>query len=140
MPLMFLNGEGMNGGLAHPHIAGSRFVGPRATAARYRFFAFGRDFPGLVPDEKSGASILGELYDVPMDKLARLLAGEPRQLELSIVTLDGGELSFGMVVRADQEMSAGAVDITEFASWRRYIGGANASGDPTDATDATTEG
>src|SRR5476649_693983 len=106
MPLMFLNGAGMNGGLAHPHIAGSRFVGPRATAARYRFFAFGRDFPGLVPDDESGASILGELYDVPMEKLARLLALEPRQLELSIVTLDGGELSFGMVVRADQEISA----------------------------------
>jgi gamma-glutamylcyclotransferase (GGCT)/AIG2-like uncharacterized protein YtfP len=123
MPLMFLNGEGMNGGRAHPHIAGSRFVGPRSTAARYRFFAFGRDFPGLVPDDERGASILGELYDVPMDKLARLLALEPPQLELSIVTLDDGELSFGMVVRADQEFSADAVDITELASWRRYLGG-----------------
>jgi gamma-glutamylcyclotransferase (GGCT)/AIG2-like uncharacterized protein YtfP len=121
MPLMFLNGEGMSGGQAHPHIAGSRFVGSRATAARYRFVAFGREFPGLVPDDESGASILGELYDVPMEKLARLLALEPRQLELSIVTLDAGELSFGMVVRADQEISAGAVDITEFASWRRYL-------------------
>jgi gamma-glutamylcyclotransferase (GGCT)/AIG2-like uncharacterized protein YtfP len=123
MPLMFLNGEGMNGGRAHPNIAGSRFVGPRSTAARYRFFAFGHEFPGLLPDDESGASILGELYDVPMDKLARLLAGEPQQLELSIVTLDGGELSFGMVVRPDQEKSAGVVDITEFASWRAYLGG-----------------
>jgi gamma-glutamylcyclotransferase (GGCT)/AIG2-like uncharacterized protein YtfP len=121
MPLMFLNGEGMKGGLAHPHIAGSRFVGPRATAARYRFFAFGREFPGLVPDDAAGASILGELYDVSMEKLAQLLAGEPRQLELSIVELDDGELAFGMIVRADQEISAGAVDITEFASWRRYL-------------------
>jgi hypothetical protein len=39
------------------------------------------------------------------------------------VTLDDGELSFGMVVRAAQEISAGAVDITELASWRRYLGG-----------------
>jgi gamma-glutamylcyclotransferase (GGCT)/AIG2-like uncharacterized protein YtfP len=134
MPLMFLNGEGMKGGQAYPHIAGSRFVGPRATAARYRFFAFGREFPGLVLDDEAGASILGELYDVPMEKLAHLLALEPRQLELSIVTLDDGELAFGMVVRANQEISADAVDITEFASWRRYLDSANASDDAADVT------
>jgi gamma-glutamylcyclotransferase (GGCT)/AIG2-like uncharacterized protein YtfP len=121
MPLMFLNGAGMAGGLAHPHIAGSRFVGPRMTAARYRFFAFGRKFPGLVPDDVSGASIQGELYDVSMEKLASLLATEPAELELSIVTLDDGELSFGMVVRAGQEVAAGAADITELGSWRRYL-------------------
>jgi gamma-glutamylcyclotransferase (GGCT)/AIG2-like uncharacterized protein YtfP len=134
MPLMFLNGEGMKGGQAHANISGSPFFGPRATAARYRFFAFGHDFPGLVPVDKSGASILGELYDVPMENLARLLALEPRQLELSIVNLDDGELAFGMIVRANQEISAGAVDITEFASWRRYLGSGNASDDATDAT------
>ena len=120
MPLMFLNGEGMKGGQAHRHIAGSRLVGPRSTAARYRFLAFGREFPGLVPDNEAGASIVGELYDVPMEKLAQLLASEPPQLELSIVSLDDGEFVFGMVVRADQETSEGAVDITGFASWRRY--------------------
>ena len=134
MALMFLNGEGMKGGQAHANIAGSRFLGSRATAASYRFFAFGREFPGLVPDDETGAAILGEVYDVPMQQLARLLAHEPRQLELSIVTLEEGELCFGMVVRADQEMSAGVVDITEYGSWRGYLGSANASGDATDAT------
>ena len=132
MPLMFLNGEGMKGGQAYPHIAGSRFVGPRATAARYRFFAFGREFPGLLPDDQAGASIVGELYDVPMENLAHLLALEPRQLELSIVALDDGELAFGMIVRANMQNSAGAVDITEFASWRRYLVSAKASDDGTD--------
>ena len=127
MPLMFLNGEGMNGGQAHQHIAGSRFVGPRSTAARYRFLAFGREFPGLLPDDEAGASIVGELYDVPMEKLAQLLVSEPPQLELSIVTLDDGELVFGMVVRADQKTSEGTVDITGLASWRRYLETVNAS-------------
>jgi len=121
MPLMFLNGEGMQGGQAHPHIAGSRFVGPRSTAARYRFFAFGREFPGLLPDDEAGASIVGELYDVPMAKLAELLSREPAALELSVVTLDDGELAFGMVIRAGQEMSPGTIDITGLASWRRYL-------------------
>jgi gamma-glutamylcyclotransferase (GGCT)/AIG2-like uncharacterized protein YtfP len=120
---MFLNGAGMNGGQAHHHIAGSPFVGPRSTAAQYRFFAFGREFPGLVPDDEAGASIQGELYDVPMDKLANLLATEPPVLELSIVTLQDGELSFGMVVRAGAEVAAGAVDITGIGSWRHYLEG-----------------
>ncbi len=52
---------------------------------------------------------------------------EPPQLELSIVTLDDGELVFGMVVRADQETPEGTVDITGFASWRRYLETVNAS-------------
>jgi gamma-glutamylcyclotransferase (GGCT)/AIG2-like uncharacterized protein YtfP len=130
---MFLNGEGMKGGQAHPHIAGSRFIGSRATAARYRFFAFGREFPGLLPDDQAGASIVGELYDIPMENLAQLLAAEPRQLELSIVALDDGELAFGMIVRANMQNSAGAVDITEFASWRRYLGSAKPSEDGADA-------
>jgi gamma-glutamylcyclotransferase (GGCT)/AIG2-like uncharacterized protein YtfP len=120
---MFLNGAGMNGGQAHHHIAGSPFVGPRSTTAKYRFFAFGREFPGLVPDDEAGASIEGELYDVPMDRLASLLATEPPVLELSIVTLADGELSFGMVVRAGAEVAAGAVDITKIGSWRHYLEG-----------------
>ena len=126
MPLMFLNGEGMKGGQAHRHIAGSRFVGPRSTAARYRFLAFGREFPG-APNDEAGASIVGELYDVPMEKLAQLLVSEPPQLELSIVTLDDGEFVFGMVVRADQEKPEGTVDITGFGSWRRYLETVSAS-------------
>jgi hypothetical protein len=76
-----------------------------------------------VPDDVAGAPIEGELYDVPMDKLANLLATEPPVLELSIVTLQDGELSFGMVVRAGAEVAAGATDITEIGSWRHYLEG-----------------
>ncbi|MEU8125320.1 gamma-glutamylcyclotransferase [Spirillospora sp. NPDC049024] len=133
MPLMFLNGEGMKGGQAHPHIAGSSFLGPCSTAPLYRFFAFGHEFPGLVPDPARGGSIIGELYDVPMDKLQRLLATEPPELELSIVTLADGRLSFGMIVRPGREVSAGAVDITDTASWRRFKG-EDASSDEHDGT------
>jgi gamma-glutamylcyclotransferase (GGCT)/AIG2-like uncharacterized protein YtfP len=123
VPLMFLNGEGMNGGTAHPHIAGSPFLGDAHTAPEYQFFAFGLEFPGLVRVQRGGASILGELYDVPIDKLQRLLASEPAELELSIVRLASGQLSFGMVVRADLELSPPSVeDITAVGSWRAYLG------------------
>lgn len=121
MTLMFLNGEGMRGGSAHEHIAGSAFLGEVTTAARYRFLAFGKDFPGLLPVDEDGAEISGELYDVPMDKLQHLLLAEPLELELSVVTLSDGRLSFGMVVRAGQEDDPATTDITGIASWRRYL-------------------
>lgn len=120
MSLMFLNGEGMRGGTAHLHIAGSPFIGPVRTAPNYRFFAFAQDFPGLLPVDSEGASISGELYDVPMDRLRNLLLDEPPQLELSIVTLADGRLCFGMIVRANQEFVGTVSDITDIGDWRKY--------------------
>ena len=120
MALMFLNGEGMHGGQAHRHIAGAPLVGERRTAPRYGFLSFRDEFPGLLAVDAGGAAIAGELYDVPMDQLRNLVMTEPPELELSIVELDGGELSFGMVVRAGEQSSAGVVDITEHGGWRAY--------------------
>ncbi len=122
MPLMFLNGEGMSGGGAHPHIAGSDFLGPRNTAPQYRFLSFRDEFPGLVRVAADGGErVAGELYDVPMGKLRQLLLAEPSELELSIITLDDGSLSFGMVVRSGMETGPGVHDITRWASWRAYL-------------------
>jgi gamma-glutamylcyclotransferase (GGCT)/AIG2-like uncharacterized protein YtfP len=121
MALMFLNGEGMRGGSAHEHIAGSAFLGEIRTAPDYRFLAFGSEFPGLLPVGEGGTRVLGELYDVPMAKLRRLLRSEPEQLELSVVALSDGRLSFGMVVRAGRADDAEVADITEVASWRLHL-------------------
>lgn len=120
MPWMFLNGEGMYDGPAHHHIAGSPLVRKAATAPRYRYFCFHDRFPGLLPVDSWGASIHGELYDVPMDRLYRLVSSEPPELELSIVELDDGSLSFAMVVREGEHARDGVVEITEHGGWRAY--------------------
>lgn len=122
MALMFLNGEGMSGGAAHHHITGATFLGEVTTAPAYRFLAFGRHFPGLLPVSREGSSIEGELYEVPMPELRNLLDSEPPELELSIVELSDGRLSFGMVVRTGRRTDA-ATDITKIASWRRFLRG-----------------
>jgi hypothetical protein len=121
MALMFLNGDGMRGGRAHYTIEGVPLIGERRTAPRYRFFSVRDEFPGLYPDPQGGP-ILGELYDVPMAPLRALLATEPRELELSIIELEAGELSFAMVLR-DAEHAGGAhTDITAHGGWRAYLG------------------
>ena len=120
MALMFLNGDGMRGGVAHQHIEGFPLIGERRTAPLYRFFSVRDEFPGLYPAAEGGQPILGELYDVPMGPLRALLASEPPELELSIIELEGGELAFGMMLR-DAEHDRGIhKDITGYGGWRAY--------------------
>ena len=99
MALMFLNGDGMRGGRAHYTIEGVPLIGERWTAPRYRFYSVRDEFPALYPVADRGQPVFGELYDVPMGPLSALLATEPLELELSIIELDDGELSFAMVLR-----------------------------------------
>lgn len=125
MPLMFLNGDGMSGGVLHHHIAGAPLLGERRTVPRYRFYSVRDEFPALCPVGEGGAAILGELYDVPMRQLWDLLAGEPPELELSMVELAGAagagaELSFGMVLRRGEREYGRYPDITSYGGWRAY--------------------
>ena len=121
MALMFLTGDGMRGGRLHQHIAGATLVGERRTLPRYRFYSVRDEFPALHPVGEGGAPVLGELYDVPMPQLHELLASEPPELELSIVELESGELSFGMVLRRGEREDA-LTDITSYGGWRAYRG------------------
>jgi gamma-glutamylcyclotransferase (GGCT)/AIG2-like uncharacterized protein YtfP len=119
--LMFLTGDGMRGGRLHQHIAGATLIGERRTLPRYRFYSVRDEFPALYPVGAGGQPILGELYEVPMAQLHELLAREPPELELSIVELQSGELSFGMVLRRGEREQA-LTDITSYGGWRAYRG------------------
>ena len=120
MALMFLNGDGMRGGRAHYTIEGVPLIGERRTAPRYQFYSVRDEFPALHPVGEGGRPVLGELYDVPMGPLSALLATEPPELELSIIELEDGELSFAMVLR-DAERDLGVhKDITSHGGWRAY--------------------
>ena len=120
MALMFLNGDGMRGGPLHRHIAGATLIGERRTLPRYRFFSVRDEFPALFPVSDGGQPILGELYDVPMGQLSALLATEPPELELSIIELEGGELSFAMVLREAEHARGIHQDITSYGGWHAY--------------------
>jgi hypothetical protein len=121
MALMFLNGDGMRGGRAHYTIEGVPLVGERRTAPKYRFFSVRDQFPGLYPAANGdGQPILGELYDVPMDALRALLDTEPPELELTVIELDGGEMSFAMVLREGEHDHGGHKDISAYGGWRAY--------------------
>jgi gamma-glutamylcyclotransferase (GGCT)/AIG2-like uncharacterized protein YtfP len=119
MALMFLNGDGMRGGSAHHTIEGVPLIGERRTAPLYRFFSVRDEFPALYPGQ-GGQPILGELYDLPMGPFRDLLATEPPELELGIIELEDGELSFAMLLLASEHARGVHRDITEHGGWRAY--------------------
>jgi gamma-glutamylcyclotransferase (GGCT)/AIG2-like uncharacterized protein YtfP len=120
MALMFLNGDGMQGGRSHYTIEGVPLIGERRTAPLYRFYSVRDEFPALYPAADAGQPILGELYDVPMGPLSALLATEPPELELTIIELEHAELSFAMVLRDAEHARGLHKDITSYGGWRAY--------------------
>lgn len=133
MTFMFLNGGAMRGGPVHEHLAGAPFIRETRTKPNYRFYAVSADFPGIWPVKEGGASIAGELYDVPLFIMHDLLLPhEPPELELGLVELEDGATSLGMVLRASVHERGDLLDITEYGGWRAYraardadAGGAN---------------
>jgi len=121
MALMFLNGDGMRGGRAHYTIEGVPLLGERRTAPLYRFYSVRDEFPALYPVAEGGQPVLGELYDVPLGPLSALLATEPPELELSIIELEGGDLSFAMVLRDAEHVRGIHQDITSYGGGRAYL-------------------
>jgi hypothetical protein len=95
-------------------------MGERRTAPLYRFFSVRDEFPALYPAAEGGQPILGELYDVPMGQLSALLATEPPELELSIIELEDGVLSFAMVLREAEHVRGIHQDITSYGGWHAY--------------------
>lgn len=123
MPLMFLNGTAMSGQKDHGSHAGSTFLGPARTAARYRFYAVRDEFPGLFEVSRGGRPIDGELYDIPDDVLrSSLLPAEPPELELGTIELADGEEVNAMLLRPER-LAAGdkVVDIAELGGFRAYL-------------------
>jgi len=79
MAELFCNGGAMRGGSLHHNVSAHPFVGAVRTAPRYRFFSVRDEFPALLLVDTGGASIQGELHDVPIaDIRTDFLPEEPK--------------------------------------------------------------
>jgi gamma-glutamylcyclotransferase (GGCT)/AIG2-like uncharacterized protein YtfP len=118
---MFLNGGGMRGGALHGLLRGAPLVAVVSTAARYRLYSVGDRYPALSPVASGGGSILGEVYDLPLDALRdSLLPAEPPELELGVIELADGSPALGMILRRECPPLPDLVDITSHGGWRAY--------------------
>ena len=116
---LFVNGTLMRGDVLHQNLDGARFVSEGQTAPRYRLYSIGDVHPGMIPDEISGISVNGEIYELDLEHLERLIANEPPGLGVGVVELVGGERRLGIFWVAP-ELPASAYDISEHGGWREY--------------------
>ena len=116
---LFVNGTLMRGLELHPNLDGARFCGEWTTAPLYRLYSVDDRHPAMVRDEARGAAVGGELYDVPLTVLAKVLEREPAGLGLGVVELSDGRLTLGVMWLA-ADLPPSARDISEYGDWRRY--------------------
>jgi allophanate hydrolase len=100
---------------------GGRFVRRDRTAPLYRLFALAGVSPakpGLVRAEP-GRAIELELWELPIENYGAFVAGVSGPLAIGTVELAAGERVQGFV--CESYATAGAADISELGSWRRYL-------------------
>lgn len=115
--IMF-NGTVMRGEPAHANLTRATYVESVSTAPVYRLWSIDDQFPAMFRDEERGASITGELYEVPDDVWPGIEATEPGGLHCGEVELDDGRMVFGML--GSDSLAGVGCEITEFGGWREY--------------------
>lgn len=117
---LFVNGTLMRGGELHANLRGAGFRGERRTAPRYRLYSIADRYPAMRRDETRGAAVVGELYEVSLPVLKRVLDGEPTGLGVGVVELDDETLTLG-IVWVDGPLPREAKEITAHEDWRAYL-------------------
>jgi adenine/guanine/hypoxanthine permease len=118
--LLFVNGTLMRGLELHANLAGAELLQETATAPRYRLHSIRDEHPGMyeVAEGEEGASIAGELYQVPTEVLLKVIENEPAGLYRGPVQLVDGRMVPGILyVRA---LAGAHPDITAHGGWRQY--------------------
>lgn len=122
MALMFLNGGGMRGGPLHDQLRGAPLVRVARSAPRYRYYSVGGRFPAMCAVTDGGCSVVGEVYELPLEVLRdSLLPAEPPELELGVIELDDGTACLATVLRTEFAGAADLVDISAIGDWRAYL-------------------
>jgi allophanate hydrolase len=101
--------------------AGGRLVGEATTSAAYAFHALATTpaKPGLVHTGPGGASITGEVWELPAAGFAAVVDAVPPPLSIGSVQLDGqGPVAGFLATPAALE---GATDISAHGSWRAHL-------------------
>ncbi|MDB6062383.1 MAG: allophanate hydrolase [Verrucomicrobiaceae bacterium] len=92
------------------------------TSAAYRFYALPGGVvkrPGLIRDEKGGAKIAVEVWEMPAEEFGSFVALIPKPLGIGKVELINGKWLSGFL--CESYALEGAEDITARGDWRAYI-------------------
>ena len=119
--LLAVNGTLMRGLELNPNLvkAGATFAREARTAPCYRIWSIGDRHPAMIRTRGAGARVALELWDVPVEGLARILQNEPPGLAIGKVVLADGSVVLGVL--GEPFLCEGKREITEFGGWRAYV-------------------
>jgi gamma-glutamylcyclotransferase (GGCT)/AIG2-like uncharacterized protein YtfP len=118
--LAFFYGTFMRGQPGESNLAGATFAGEVQTAPRYRLYSIRDEHPLLVEVGEGGASIAGQLFDVPQELWSRIFAAEPPGLHFGKIELADGRLVDGMFGEPGYAEREGS-EITNRGGWAAYV-------------------
>jgi gamma-glutamylaminecyclotransferase len=118
--LALFYGTFMRGQPGEANLAGATFVEEVSTAPRYRLYSMRDEHPLLVEVMEGGASIEGQLFDVPDELWARIFAAEPPGLHVTEIELADGRVVQGMLGEPQYAERQG-VEITDYGGWAAYV-------------------
>ena len=101
---------------------GARFLSEDKTEPFYRLWSIDDIHPAMIrvgAEDERRVSVELEVWEVPAEGLADILAGEPAGLSIGKVKLLGGETVLGVI--AEPELVKGQKEISSFGGWRNYL-------------------
>ena len=101
---------------------GARFLSEDKTEPIYRLWSIDDIHPAMIrvgAEDERRVSVELEVWEVPAEGLADILAGEPAGLSIGKVKLLGGETVLGVI--AEPELVKGQKEISSFGGWRNYL-------------------
>lgn len=123
--LITVNGTLMRGLELEPNLVnlGATFVREDRTEPAYRLYSVNDIHPAMVrlpANATNGVPVAVEIWSIPADGVATLLAKEPPGLSIGKIKLQNGTTTLGVL--AEPALVVGRKDISNFdGSWREYI-------------------
>ena len=116
-----VNGTLMRGLELNPNLTRVRatFVREAATVPAYRLWSINDRHPAMIRVASGGDSVAVEVWAVPPEGLATILAQEPPGLCIGKVTLSDGEEVLGVL--GEPLLCEGQREITRHGGWRAYV-------------------
>jgi len=116
-----VNGTLMRGLELNPNMinAGAIFVREAANGPAYRLWSIDDRHPAMIRVTSGGVSVAVEVWAVPPDGLAKILAQEPPGLCIGKVRLADGEEVLDVL--GEPLLCEGHREITQHGGWRAYI-------------------
>ena len=100
-------------------LEGASFVERARTAPRYRLFSLD-GFPVLVEDAERGHALGVQVWEVPDDLWATILATEPPEMYGAAVELDDGRKVETLLGTPAFVATRRGVEVSEYGSWAAY--------------------